>query len=68
MSDPETPHPYDNPRLDPMSFLLAVMRDRTVPISQRIQAAAYLMPLTEHPLKARREPEYTIQIEPQILQ
>jgi hypothetical protein len=61
-------HPYNDPRLSPKGFLMAVMRDRTVLLSHRIQAATYLMPLTEHPLRCVREPEYTVKIEPQILQ
>jgi hypothetical protein len=44
---PQT-HAYDDPDLSPKDFMLAVMRDTTLPIQTRVKAAAYLLPLTEH--------------------
>jgi hypothetical protein len=40
-------HKYDRPSLSPKEFLLAVMRDPTVPLEQRIGAAAKVMPLLD---------------------
>jgi hypothetical protein len=47
MNDDVRPHKYDNPRLSPREFLLAVMRDPTVALELRIEAAAKAMPLLE---------------------
>ena len=41
------PHKYDNPKLSPKEFLLAVMRDPTVPLGLRIEAAAKVMQLRD---------------------
>jgi hypothetical protein len=45
-SDPY-PHKYNGPLLSPKEFLLAVMRDPTVDLEQRIDAAVKLLPLIE---------------------
>jgi hypothetical protein len=60
-------HDYDQPGLSPKQFLLKVMHDETVCLNDRIRAATYCLPLTEHPLGAAHEPEYTIII-PDIYQ
>jgi hypothetical protein len=36
---------YDDPMLSSVDFLLSVMRDRTVPIETRMDAAEKLMPI-----------------------
>jgi hypothetical protein len=41
------PHKYDSPRLSPKEFLIAVMRDPTVALDLRIDAAAKVMPLLD---------------------
>ena len=48
MSDRKLDHPYDEPNLDSLQFLYAVMQDATVPLQLRIEAANHLMPFTEH--------------------
>jgi hypothetical protein len=40
-------HKYDNPKLRLKEFLLAVMRDPTVPLGLRIEAAAKAMLLQD---------------------
>jgi hypothetical protein len=37
-------HAYDNPELDSLQFLEAVMRDENVPIELRLKAAEGLLP------------------------
>jgi hypothetical protein len=57
------PHKYDNPKLSPKQFLLAVMRDPTVALRLRIEAAAKAMQLldaSDHPVL--REAAITYQI------
>jgi hypothetical protein len=54
------PHKYDNPKLSPKEFLLAVMRDPTVALEHRIEAAAKAMQLLDGP--DLREPAITYQI------
>src|SRR5215472_3429175 len=44
---PPQTHPYDDPDLSPIEFLQAVYRDRTLPMSIRIDAARGLLPYTE---------------------
>ena len=44
---PGPAHPCDAPGLSPLQFLYAVFRDRTFPMSVRIEAARILLPLTE---------------------
>jgi len=39
-----TPHPYDDPDLGPLEFLLAVMRAEHLPLAVRIKAAASVAP------------------------
>jgi hypothetical protein len=39
-----TDHLYDNPSLDPLQFLAAVMRDPECEIADRLAAAAALLP------------------------
>jgi hypothetical protein len=39
-----THHAHDAPGLSPKEFLLAVMRDRTLPLSTRMEAAAAALP------------------------
>jgi hypothetical protein len=38
-------HPYDNPRLGPRGFFLAIMHDTTAPLHVRIDAACKLLEL-----------------------
>jgi hypothetical protein len=66
---PPQPHAYDHPTIKPKAFLLAVMRDQTVPLDQRIEAAGKALPLC-HPPYAPAPPDdpvYTVQI-PSVLQ
>jgi hypothetical protein len=42
-------HDYNDPNISATDFLTAVMRDRAVPLSQRVDAATYLMRLPEPP-------------------
>jgi len=42
------PHAYDAPNLTPVQFMLAVMRDTTLPLSIRLDAASKVAPFT-HP-------------------
>jgi len=42
-----TKHKYDDPLILPKEFLLAVMRDETVAIGLRIEAARIVWPLLE---------------------
>jgi hypothetical protein len=49
-----TPHAYNDPDLGPLEFLLAVMRDTTLPITVRIQAAAAVAPFVTPRPGARR--------------
>jgi hypothetical protein len=44
---PPQTHAYDDPDLSPIEFLQAVYRDRTLPMSTRIDAARALLPYTE---------------------
>jgi hypothetical protein len=41
-------HAYDNPELSAKEFLLAVMRDRDVPMYLRLKAAHAVASYTEH--------------------
>src|SRR5262245_202837 len=43
--DPEPRHPCDDPNISGTEFLYAVMRDRSLPLTQRINAAAKIMRL-----------------------
>ena len=45
MTSSSTAHQYDNPELSAVDFLLAVMRDRSLSIPVRVDAAAKLLPL-----------------------
>jgi hypothetical protein len=47
MTPEPRPHKYDDPKLNPKGFLLAVMRDPTVALEHRIDAAAKVMPLLD---------------------
>jgi hypothetical protein len=40
---------YNDPKLNSLEFLEAVMRDPNVPLQLRAKAAEYLLPYTEHP-------------------
>jgi len=42
-----SPHPCNAPDLSPIEFLQAIYRDRTFPLSTRIDAARALLPYTE---------------------
>jgi hypothetical protein len=66
---PIQPHAYDNPSIRPKDFLLAVMRDTTVPLGQRIDAAGKALPLCHPPYAPAPpdDPAYTVQI-PSVLQ
>jgi hypothetical protein len=49
-NQPEQPwHPYDARGLSPRQFLLAIMRDRSLPLVIRMDAASRAMPLCEYP-------------------
>ena len=41
-------HEYDDPQLSPKEFLLAVMRDKRLPVAARVDAAAKVA-VYEHP-------------------
>jgi hypothetical protein len=49
MTSSTTAHEYDDPAIGGMDFLLAVMRDVSVPLAIRIQAAAALLPVYRAP-------------------
>jgi hypothetical protein len=40
---------YNDPKLNSLEFLEAVMRDPNVPTQLRMKAAEHLLPYTEHP-------------------
>jgi hypothetical protein len=62
-------HPYDNPALTPLAFLLAVMRDHALPLSTRIEAATMALPLTSSPpLTARVHPDLVLKVPPLTVQ
>jgi hypothetical protein len=42
-------HEYNDPNISATDFLTKVMHDRTVPLSQRVDAATYLLKLPEPP-------------------
>jgi hypothetical protein len=63
----ESAHAYDNPTIKPKEFLLAVMRDQTVPLAQRIEAAGKALPLCPFAQAPPSDPGYTRQI-PSVLQ
>ena len=44
-----TPHKYDNPLIGSEDFLLAIMRDPTVALAIRLDAAAKLLPIYRDP-------------------
>jgi hypothetical protein len=54
-----TNHLYDNPDLGPLDFLLAVMHSPEVDLTDRIAAAAGLLPYYQPPLKPSVRPWYT---------
>ena len=41
----DTPHPYDNPELSAFDFLVCIMRDVTLPLPVRVDAAGKLLPI-----------------------
>jgi hypothetical protein len=45
------PHAYDNPELSAVQFLLAVMRDQSVPLYLRIDAARAAAPYEHAPIR-----------------
>jgi hypothetical protein len=49
---PEDDHAYNEPELSPKEFLLAVMHDRRVPLTARMDAAAKVA-VFEHPRLAQ---------------
>ena len=55
-------HAYDDPDLSPLEFLLAVMRDPTVPLEERVATAKATLPYVYIPVPVSREYEYTIVI------
>jgi hypothetical protein len=55
---PETEHKYDNEELSPKEFLLAVMRDRRIPLPARMDAAAKVA-VYEHPRLAQTTQDLT---------
>jgi hypothetical protein len=44
-----TDHAYNSPGLNSKEFLLAIMRDQTVPLARRIDVACKLLELWPHP-------------------
>lgn len=54
---PSQVHAYDNPTISPIQFMLAVMRDTTLPLSIRLDAAAKVAPFT-HPIRANESRGY----------
>jgi hypothetical protein len=61
-NDPNQEHPYDNPGLSPLEFLLAIVHDRALPIRTRIVAARYAIPLTESPVGTRLMGDLVIKV------
>jgi hypothetical protein len=51
-----TTHKYDNPTLNNVQFLFAVMHDPLVSLDQRVRAAECLIKLGYGDLPAKREP------------
>jgi hypothetical protein len=50
MGKPQDPmHQYDNPSLDGEQFLLAIMHDRALPLTIRVDAATRLLPIHRKP-------------------
>jgi hypothetical protein len=49
MTSTSTAHPYDDPELSAVDFLLAVMRDVTLPLVVRVAAAERLLPIYRPP-------------------
>jgi hypothetical protein len=49
MTSTSTAHEYDDPTLDAVDFLLAVMHDQTLAIAIRVDAAAKLLPIYRPP-------------------
>jgi hypothetical protein len=66
----QTPeHEYDNPAIRPLAFLLAVMRDRTLPIGTRIEAATMALPLVSSPPPTSHvHPDLVLKVPPLTLQ
>jgi hypothetical protein len=46
---PKQDHEYNNPKVSPKEFLLAIMHDRTVPMCMRIEAATMVAPFYTTP-------------------
>jgi hypothetical protein len=46
---PDLTHAYDDPSINSMDFLLAIMRDHSVALAIRMDAAAKLLPLYREP-------------------
>src|SRR5262249_2305567 len=61
------PHLYDDPDLSPLEFMLAVMRDTTLPLAIRLDAAAKVAPFYHRRLRSLN-PHYTIVIPPLSLE
>src|SRR5215813_6167431 len=57
------PHLYDDPDLSPLEFMLAVMRDTTLPLAIRLDAAAKVAPFYHRRLRSLN-PHCTIVIPP----
>src|SRR5215469_15570658 len=56
--EPQPERAFDNPELSPKDFLLAVMRDRRVPLAARMDAAAKVA-VYEHPRLAQTTADVT---------
>jgi len=62
-----SPHACDAPGLSPIEFMLAVMRDTTLPLAIRLDAAAKVAPFYHRRLRSI-DPHYTIVIPPLSLE
>jgi hypothetical protein len=59
-----TDHAYDAPNISAKDFLLAVMRDPTVPLNLRVTAADLVAPFMHPSLPQNRTPVYTVRVPP----
>ena len=55
---PEPDHEYDNPEISTKEFLLAIMRDRRLPLAARMEAATKVA-VYEHPRLAQTTQDLT---------
>jgi hypothetical protein len=66
---PETQHAYNDQQIAPKDFLLAVMHDRTLGLSTRIEAARMALPLCHNPpAETRADPDLVLRVPPLPIQ